>query len=53
MQNIKPLEEPPQFQYGDAVYPAAHPERRGRIRDMVWHFKRSAQRTAGAMTRTS
>ncbi len=27
MQNIKPLQDPPQFQYGDAVYPAAHPER--------------------------
>lgn len=42
MQNIKPLQEPPQFQYGDAVYPAAHPERKGRICDMVWHFKRQA-----------
>ena len=27
MQNIKPLQEPPRFQYGDAVDPAAHPER--------------------------
>jgi len=28
MQNIKPLQEPPQFQYGDAVYPEAHPARK-------------------------
>ncbi len=28
MQNIKLLQEPPQFQYGDAVYPAAHPARK-------------------------
>lgn len=42
MQQIRPLEQPPKYQYGDAVYPAAHPDRKGRIRDMVWYFKEDA-----------
>lgn len=42
MQQIRMLAQPPKYQYGDAVYPAAHPERKGRIRDMVWHYKEHA-----------
>jgi hypothetical protein len=42
MQQIRPLEQPPKYRYGDAVFPADHPERKGVIRDMVWHFKARA-----------
>lgn len=28
----------PKYSYGDYVYPVSHPERKGYIIDMIWHF---------------
>lgn len=39
LENIKPLSAPPEFNYGERVSPAAHPEIMGRISRIFWHFE--------------
>ena len=42
MQNIRILNTPPRFRYGDAVSPVSQPERKGIISAIGWHFKEQA-----------
>ena len=39
LSKIRCIAHPPQFQYGAAVSPADHPERKARISGIFWHFK--------------
>ena len=33
------IETPPKYKYGDIVLPLNHIDRKGQIRDIIWHFK--------------
>ena len=39
---IRCMEKPPRFPYGAVVSPVDHPERKGRISWIFWHFKQNA-----------
>ena len=36
---IKPINEPPEFVYGDFVSPVNHSDIKGKIESIIWHFK--------------
>lgn len=39
---IRYIDFSPQYSYGDYVYPVSHPERKGYIIDMIWHFNKQS-----------
>ena len=41
IQDVRPIDKPPLYGYGDAVSVIDHPDRKGVIRDIIWHFERN------------
>ena len=39
IQLISAIDKPPKFKYGDLVSPANNTDKKGKVRDIVWHFK--------------
>lgn len=39
IKKIIAIADSPKYTYGAYVYPVNHPDRKGKIRDIIWHFK--------------
>ena len=39
VKKVKSIVNPPKYIYGDCICPTNHPDMKGKIRDIIWHFK--------------